>query len=267
MLSAFHLYLRYLGMRARAQMQYRASFAMLMVGHFVTTGIEGLSLWSLFDRFGSLRGWSLPEVAMFYGVVSVAFASAEILARGFDTFDRIVKTGEFDGFLLRPRSTILQMAGRQLALDRLGRFTQGFVVLVWSGSALGIAWSASRIILVVAAVVGGACLFAGLLVVQATICFWTVESLEIMNTMTYGGTETGQFPITIYQDWFRKFFTYVVPLACVTYFPIVAVLGRQDPLGTSPLFQHLAPLVGVAFLFASFQVWRFGVRHYCSTGS
>ena len=267
MAGALKLYLRYAGISIRAQMQYRASFIMISVGHFVVQGGEFLALWALFDRFKSLRGWSLPEVALFYGMISVAFALAEAAARGFDSFARMVRSGDFDRVLLRPRSTALQIVGRELQLVRVGRLAQGLVVLAWSGSALDIAWTAPKIGLIVAAVLGGTCLFAGLFVVQATVCFWTIESLEIMNTMTYGGVETAQFPMTVYRDWFRKFFTYAVPLACVTYFPALAILGRTDPLGSSVTFQYLAPLIGVVFLVVALQVWRFGVRHYRSTGS
>lgn len=88
-----------------------------------------------------------------------------------------------------------------------------------------------------------------------------------MNTTTYGGVETAQFPISIYREWFRRFFIYVIPLAGVTYFPAVALIGKQDPLGTSRLLQYLAPLSGPLFLAATLQLWRIGVRHYRSTGS
>jgi ABC-2 type transport system permease protein len=71
----------------------------------------------------------------------------------------------------------------------------------------------------------------------------------------------------IYNVWLRRFFTYVVPLACVTYFPVVGILGVEDPLGSSYPVQLLAPLAGVIFLAVALLVFRFGVRHYTSTGS
>jgi ABC-2 type transport system permease protein len=116
-------------------------------------------------------------------------------------------------------------------------------------------------------VVSAACLFFGILVLQATAAFWTVETLEMFNCLTYGGVQTAQYPIAIYRDWFRKLFTFVVPLAAVSYFPGLAVLGKPDPLGTGRLFQCLAPVAGPAFLCLSLLVWRIGVRHYQSTGS
>ena len=122
-------------------------------------------------------------------------------------------------------------------------------------------------LLTLGAIIGGASLFYGLFVLQATLAFWTTETLEIMNTVTYGGVETAQFPLSIYRSWFRRFFTYVVPLAGISYYPSLAIMGRPDTLGSTVLLQYLSPLTGVIFLLISHQVWKIGVRHYSSTGS
>ena len=187
MLDTARLYGSYLGISIRAQMQYRASFLLQSLGQFLVTGIEFLGLWALFDRFGSIRGWSLPEVAFFYGVVNVAFSFADALSTGFDRMGDFIKRGEFDRMLLRPRSTVLQLAGYELALRRVGRLLQGAIILAWAASTLEVAWSAPSVLLLLAAITGGACLFFALFVVQATLSFWTIESLEIVNTVTYGG--------------------------------------------------------------------------------
>ena len=267
LVDSLRLYVRYVGVSVRSQMQYRASFVMLSLGQLLITGIEFLAIWVLFDRFGSLRDWSLPEVALFYGIVNIAFALSEAAARGFDIFPGMLRSGEFDRLLLRPRTTVLQLMARELQLMRVGRIAQGLAVLVWAGAALDLTWTAAKVALLIAAIAGGACLFAGLFVLQATMAFWTTESLEILNTVTYGGVETAQYPLAIYRPWFRKFFTMVIPLACVNYFPALAILGRADPHGGPAALGWLAPAVGVAFLAATLQVWRVGVRHYRSTGS
>ena len=56
-------------------------------------------------------------------------------------------------------------------------------------------------------------------------------------------------------------------VACISYFPAVYIFGIEDPLGSSPVFQALSPLAGVAFLALSLVAWRIGIRHYTSTGS
>ena len=267
-MNAARLYFRYLGVSVRGQMQYRASFVMLSMGGFVASGIDIVAIWALFRRFGSLRGWTLPEVALFFGLIILALAVGDAFARGFDVFDRMVRRGEFDRLLLRPRSTALQVAAQEVTLHRVGRLAQGLIVLLWAAGALQVRWTAGRVLLAIAAVVGGASLFYGLWVLQATLAFWSTESLEIMNAFTYGGAQTAEFPLAIYRPWFRKFFTFVVPLACVSYFPALAILGRADEaLGAPRWFQCSAPLIGVVFLIVCLRVWRVGVRHYRSTGS
>ena len=265
-MHALRLYARYAGANVRAQMQYPASFAMQAAAHFLVTAIEFVGIAALFARFGQLRGWTLPEVGLLYGIIGVAFALSEGVARGFDVFGQQVRTGDFDRVLLRPRSAALQVLGQELQLMRVGRLAQATAVLAWSAATLGVAWSPARIALVVAAVLGGACLFGGLWVLQATLCFWTVESIEMVNCATYGGVEAGQFPLTVYKPWFRAVLTFVLPLATINWFPVHALLGRADA-PAAPWVGWLSPLAGIAFLLASLLTWRLGVRRYTSTGT
>ena len=53
----------------------------------------------------------------------------------------------------------------------------------------------------------------------------------------------------------------------VAYFPVVAILGKIDPLGSPPWVGVLSPLFGFAFLGLTFAAWSYGVRRYTSTGN
>jgi ABC-2 type transport system permease protein len=265
--NALSLYCRYASVSLRGQLQYRASFIMQTVGIFVITAIEFLGIWAMFDRFGQVRGWTLPEVALFYGMISVTWAICDALGRGFDQFGATVKAGDFDRILLRPRSTVLQLIGQELTLRRVGRFAQGLIILGFAAHALESGWTIFRAALLMFAITCGVCMFLGLVILQATSAFWTTETLEVWNAFTYGGVTMSQYPIDIYRPWFRKFFMFVIPIACINYFPAIAILGRVDPLGTTAAVQMLAPLAGPTFLLLCLQCWKLGVRHYRSTGS
>lgn len=266
-MSEFHLYLRYLGISLRSQLQYRASFLLQTFGHLLVTAIEFLAIWILFDRFERLHDWTLPEVAVFYGFVNISFSFADAFARGFDVFGNTVRLGDFDRMLLRPRTTIMQLAGQELTLKRAGRLLQGLLVLLWGFHTLGLTVTPDRLALSVLVLAGSISLFVGLVIIQATIAFWTVETLELMNSLTYGGVHAAQYPLSIYSTWLRRFFTLVVPLAATAYYPVVAILGRPDPLQPPAWLPWISPLAGFAFLGLSLLFWRLGVRHYTSTGS
>jgi len=267
-MDSLRLLSRYLVASLRAQMQYPASAAMLTLGHLLATGIEFLAAWALFNRFGEVRGWSLGEVAIFYGLVNVAFSLADLTTRGFDVLGtEVIRTGNFDRLLLRPRSIVLQLVGHEFRLSRLGRTAQGLAALAIGTQMIGLQWDGGAVAVAGWAVLGGAALFAGLFVLQATLAFWTVESLEVANVLTYGGVQAAQYPLDLYASWFRSFLIFVVPLGCVTYYPALAILDRPDPWSAPAWWLPLAPVVGFAFLGLSFLAWRLGVARYTSTGS
>jgi ABC-2 type transport system permease protein len=266
-MNALQLYGRYIAMSLKSQMQYKVSFWLQLIGHGLTTAIEFFGIWTLFSRFSQIGTWTLAEVALFYGMVNVSFACADALARGFDTFGRIIRAGDFDRLLLRPRSTVLQLLGIELTLKRLGRLTQGLTVLSWSLLTLNIPLSLSTLWLLGSAWIGSIALFVGIVIVQATITFWTIESLEIMNILTYGGVETAQYPFSIYSKWFQRFFTFLIPLACVSYFPLLAVLDKAAEVGVPLWVCYVSPIAGILFLMVSLKLWSIGERYYCSTGS
>lgn len=248
----------------RAQLQYPASFLMLSVGHFLGTFVDVLGIWVLFDRFKMVKGWNLYEVGIIYGIIHMGFAISETFARGFDTFSQLIKQGDFDRLLLRPISPLVQVATREVQIMRIGRFLQGLVVLLWSANHLSFSIFSMHSLVIVFSILSTAAVFYGLLIIQATVSFWTIETLELMNITTYGGMHTAQYPMVIYPRSFRLIFTFLIPLACVGYYPIATLLRLE----TIPLWLGMiAPLAGIAFLYLTCQLWRLGVLHYRSTGS
>ncbi len=262
------LFLRLARASLSGQARYPGSALMLTLGQFLVTGIEVAAVWALFHRFGDVQGWRIGEVAVFYGLVNCMFAIADALGRGFDVLGtQFLRTGAFDRLLLRPRPVWLQLMGHDVRVSRLGRQLQGLAVLAWGAAQAGVAWSVPAVALAVFAVAGGVALFLGILVLQGALSFWTVESLEIANVLTYGGVEAAQYPLALYARWFRWLLTFAVPLACVAYYPVLPILGRADPLGAPAWVGWVSPLAGFAFLGASSFFWRSGVRRYASTGS
>lgn len=265
-MSAVRLYFKCLGASVRSQMQHRLSFFMLTAGHALVVGMEFAGVWMLFSRFGQLRGWTFPQVALLFGMANVSFALAEGVGRGFDLFGSMVKSGDFDRLLLRPQSTALQVAAQEVQLMRVGRLALGLLALLWAITHLQLPGGNFHWLGIASGILGGTAVFYGLFILQAALAFWTVESLEVMNTVTYGGVEVAQYPLSIYRPWFRAFFTVVVPLGFTTYFPVRLLLAADPAV---PVQIHVsAPLiVGGLFLWLSLRLWEVGVRHYRSTGS
>lgn len=258
------LFLKLIGASLRSQMQYPTSFLMLSGSHFIGTFIDFLGVWILFDRFKIVEGWTFSEVGLIYGSIHMGFALSEAFSRGFDKFSQMVKQGDFDRLLLRPINPFFQVAAREVQAMRVGRFLQGLIVLLMSAKALEFSLFSIHAFMIFLSILGTACLFYGLFVIQATVSFWTIATFEIMNITTYGGLETGQYPMSIYRPFFRWIFTFLIPIGCIAYYPIATFLHHET---LSFWLGSLLPLSGGVFLFLAYQFWHFGVRHYRSTGS
>ena len=258
------LFWKLISVSFRSQMQYSASFLMLSTSYFLGTFIDIVGIWILFDRFKMVKGWTLPEVGLIYGIIHMGFSIAEIFSRVFDKFDQMIKQGDFDRLLLRPLNPLFQVAVREVQVMRIGRFLQGFIILLWSANQLSFSFISVHTFIIFFSVLGTACLFYGLFIIQAAISFWTIESLELMNIATFGGVQVGQYPMSIYNKTLRLIFTALIPIGCVAYYPMAALLQQEPyPLGLAALF----PAAGLLFLYLACKLWYLGVSHYRSTGS
>ncbi|WP_248924604.1 ABC transporter permease [Paenibacillus hamazuiensis] len=258
------LYFKYLSILFRSQMQYRASFWLLTFGQFFIPFTAFAGLYFMFERFGQLRGWSFFEAVLLFAVIGMAYSLSECFSRGFDLFSSLVADGGFDRLLVRPRSTVLQVLGSRFEFTRAGRLLQSVMVLVWALMNLPIAWSFAKAVTLLLMIVCGTFIFTGIFMLTATLCFWTVQGLEIANIFTDGGREMAKYPLNIYQKWVTVFFTFIIPFGCVSYLPLLYILGKTH--GNDILY-ILMPLAGALFLLPCLLVWHFGVRHYRSTGS
>jgi ABC-2 type transport system permease protein len=250
-----------------AQLQYRTSFLIQTVSNFLLTYTDFIMLLLLFNRFPSMAGWTMAEVALLYGIGAFAFGISDLLCGGFDSLSKMIRLGTFDRVLTRPVGTFAQVLASDIQLRRLGRVGQGIVTLGLAISWLDIAWSLDKLVVLALAIASGAVIFTAIWVIGAAATFWTVETSEVTNVFTYGGEALVSYPMPIYGQGIRWFFTYMVPLAFVSYLPALYILERPDPLGLPPLLQVCSPLVAGLFLVAARVCWAFGVRHYQGTGS
>lgn len=262
------LYFRLIGARIRGQMQYKLSFWIDLVGFAVITGLEFVVVVILFTRFPSLAGWSIYEVALLYGLSNTAMSVSEMVVRGFDSpFETMMQRGTFDSVLTRPLGSFFQVLTSEFQLRRLGRTFQGLAVLGYAFAHLAIDWTPANIALLPITVASGALIYSSLIVIGATICFWTIKTPEVLNAFTYGGNMLVSYPLSIYNAWMRRIFLLIVPVAFSNYPTALVLLGRSDPNGLPAAVAWAAPLVALIFFAIARAFWQFGVTKYQSAGS
>ncbi len=258
------LYIDYFKMSIRSQMQYRASFFMIVIGQLIHPLVNFVGVIFLMMRFGELGGWTVEEISFSFGSLMIAYAIAEAFARGFDTFSGMVKNGTFDRVLVRPRGTVVQILGSRFEMNRIGKLASSAAIYVWSVVRLDILWSADKIAVAAGMILAGIFVFSGIFVLYATLCFWTIEGTEIMHILTDGSRELARLPLNVYDSKIIRIFIFVVPIASANFLPLMYITGR---VAENAWLYALSPVLGFLFLIPCMFFWQFGIRHYKSTGS
>lgn len=256
------LYFKYISMLLKCQLQYKASFIMTMVGQFLMSFTTFLAVYFMFTRINSVSGFAFSEVLLCFSVVLMAYSLTECFVRGFDVFPHLIRSGNLDRILVRPRNEIFQVLTSNVDFSRLGRLFQAMLMLAYAIPASGIAWTFDKITALVIMLIGGIAVFSALFVLYAGISFFTIESLEFMNIFTDGSREFGKYPLSIYGEGILKFFTYVIPIALFQYYPLLYLIGRSDDV-----LLIFLPLFGFVFMIPCYLFFKLGVRKYKSTGS
>lgn len=256
------LYLHYVSINIRCMMQYKTSFLLTAIGQFLVSFNVFLGIFFMFQRFSKVEGFSYSEVLLCYAIILLEFAFAEMTARGFDTFSGMVRSGDFDRVLVRPQNEIVQVLGSKFELTRIGRIIQAVVMFAYGVIKSDVNWNLPKIGAILFMLIGGTAVFSSLFLIYAALCFFTLDGLEFMNVFTDGAREFGKYPIGIYGKKMLLFATFIIPYALIQYYPLLYILDRR-----SSILYMLLPLAACWFLIPALLLWRFGVRHYKSSGS
>lgn len=235
---------------------------MTTLGQFLVAFNVFLGVLFMFQRFHEVKGFRFSEVLLCFSIVLMQYSLAECFARGFDGFASLLSNGGFDRIMVRPRNIVLQVLGTKIELTRLGRMLQAAVMFVYGIVNAEVSWTAARILTVIFMIIGGTAVFFGLFVIYAALCFFTLEGLEFMNVFTDGAREFGKYPISVYGNKVLLLCTFLVPYALIQYYPLLYILGKSN----KGYYMGL-PLAAGLFLVPCFFLWKFGVKHYKSTGS
>lgn len=256
------LYLKFIMLNLKSQMEYKVSFLLTVVGQFITAFTAFFGLYFIFSRVKAVDEFTYEQVLLCFSVVVTAFSLGEMFGGGLAVFPRMLSNGEFDRALMRPRNIILQILMPNMDFTRIGLLIQAVMVLCYAVPISGISWTFEKILTLFLMILCGAAVFFGLFLINASFAFFTTEGLDFMNIFTYGARQFGRYPFSVYGNGVLKFLTFVIPLALFQYYPLLYLLGREQ----NKLFMFL-PVISLLFLVPCYGFFRFGLSRYKSIGS
>ncbi len=266
-MDTIRLYLHSMRMLMKSQLQYPASFVMQTLAQLVMEGGEMLAVILLVDRFGRLNQWEPGDLYFFFGMMSVTFYLTECFGRGITgNFPYLIRSGQLDSCLLRPRGVLTQVLCSAVDPRRITCIAVGAAALIMGSRLSAIHWTVLKALLLAEAILCGCVLILGLFLVEAVFCIYSVKSVELVNTLTYGGRSACQYPIDTYPRPMRVLFTVLAPFALTLHVPGSVIL--EKPLFGWPVWAaFVSPLSGFVSFGLLYLLFTRAMRHYRSTGS
>jgi ABC-2 type transport system permease protein len=247
---------------AAQAMAYRANFLLEGVMTAAWIALTLLPLIVLFGKRPAIGDWDAPSalVVMAYFIGLRAVLEGVVSPSLVDLVERI-RQGSFDYVLLKPVDPQLVISASRYepwkVFDLLGAIAIAVYAFVRRGHPPTPADVAAGIGLFVA----GAIAMYSLWILCASAAFW-VGRLDNLQYLLGAIFDTARWPVQVFPGLWRMVFTFVIPVAVMTTFPAMALLGRLDGMTA------LATLAGsLAMLLASRLVWRAAIRSYTSASS
>jgi len=177
-----------------------------------------------------------------------------------DVVERI-RTGSFDYVLLKPADTQFLVSTTRFEPWKLVDAVGGVALATYAFWLRGHAPAASDVALAAVMLVSAAVILYSLWILVVSAAFWVVR----LDNLTYLFTavfDAARWPVQVFRGVWRFVFTFVIPLALMTTYPAMAVLGRLDATTTAACLGGAA-----AFCLLSRALWLLAIRSYTSASS
>jgi len=251
-------------LRASAEMalQYRLDFVVEGLLALLWMGVTLVPVLVVFGTREQVAGWTFPEMLLVLGwfVALKGFLEGAISPSLTNVVEHVRK-GTLDFVLLKPVDSQLLVSLAKIepwrildifgalaiftyAFRKLGHHPTFFHVLL----ALGLLFAALLVLYSISILVVSIAFFAG-----------RVDNLLYLFQSVF---DIARWPTSIFRGGLAIVFTYVLPLALMTTYPALALLGR---LSAATALGALASTL----VFAAFAriVWRLSIRRYTSASS
>lgn len=265
-MKLIQLYLALLSAGLRSQLQYRTNCIVLIIMGLIWQGTGFAFIWIILSQFHQLMGWTLGEIAFLYSFRLLIHALSMSIFGLFQRMEYMVRLGEFDIYLIRPIPPFLQVMTYRFPMASFGDLLGGILLFGAANTRVNIDWSPSAIFYLLLAIVGGCLAEAAIKLAAGSMAFRLLSVWHLVSLFDDMLGLAGNYPLTLYGNIVRFFFTFVFPLAFVAYFPVTVLLRRTGELSVSPLFALLSPLIGIILFALAYLFFEHELKQYQSSG-
>jgi len=207
----------------------------------------------IFHSVDTIRGWSLNDMALLWGVLTAGYGIPCAFANGAKSIGRAVREGELDSFLTQPKNTLLYLVGSRGSPSGWGDI---FASLVFFSCTTHT--TLSSLPLIVGAVLVSAVIYTATVVAVYSLTFWCDAIEDLGEQLRNYLITMSSYPTDIFPWSLRMVLFTVFPAGIMGTLPVAAV--RE---GSSALLLT-ASAVALLYSYVAYRLFYGGLKRYTS---
>ncbi len=247
----------------RIQFEYTLGF--WIKSFFLTMGYfaDAIMLVVLFSRFNGLAGWTTYEIAFLYGFNTLTYTITASIFAFCANFSDEIAYGGYDQVLLLPVNTLLFYTLRGINVTYLSRIllSLAIVYIALYQAKLTVTFTLFAYILMT--------LIGAVLIQSAFFLAFAIPNFYIIKSNSFRAIYMGlrffcNYPLIIYGKKILYFFTFIIPLGFINYYPALHIFSKPKEF---PIFVDFITFpIGFCLFMLSIIGWVISSKYYQSTG-
>lgn len=235
----------------QSAMEYRAAFITQIV-FMMLNNLAYFMFWALyFDKFKQVRGWTLQDMLLLFGIAATAWGIAAYFFGNFTTLSEIIAQGRLDYYLSLPRPVLLHTLASRSIGSGMGDLIYGLGSYLLSGYL-----SPDGFVRYLIGVFSGVAIFIAFLTIVQSLSFWLGNTTAISQVALSALLTFSLYPRSLFDGAAKLILLTILPAALIGSVPAEFVKAFSWPV--------LLQILGSAAILLAAAVWIFyrGLKRY-----
>ena len=243
-------------------LQYRLEFLVEGALALLWMGVTLIPLIVVFGTRQAVEGWTFPEMLVVLGwFVALKGVLEGTLSPSLIQVVDFVRTGKLDFVLLKPADAQLLVSLAKIEPWRVIDLIGAGVIFSYAFREIGHRPSLAHVLLALGLLVAAVMVLYSIAILVVSIAFIAVR-VDNLLYLFQSVFDVARWPSSVFRGFLAVLFTYVLPLALMTTYPALALLGKitaQTAIGA---------LAGaLVFAMLARLIWLSSIRRYTSASS
>jgi len=251
-----------LAISALTAMQYRTDFVVRGLIAILWMGVTLVPVLVIFGVRQTVAGWTFPESLLVVAWFTLLHAVLEgAVSPSLTAVVEHVRNGTLDFVLLKPADAQFLVSTAKIEPWHVVDVVGALVIFGYGFAKVGRWPTALEVLAGLAFLILAVVILYSFWILVVSASFWVVK-VDNLSYLFGSLFDAARWPITVFRGALRIVFTFVFPIALLTTYPAMALLGK---LQVKTAFGALAG--GLAFAAVARRVWGRALSFYTSASS